>query len=110
MAASRQRERPRKRGPSARIFILVAFTAFVLTLAYLWLYIEVGDTLREVQALSRREQELSQEVDELQAAVARLSSPDRITRVARNELEMIFPLPEATVVTLPKSEMPPENQ
>jgi len=110
MAASRQRERPGKRGPSARIFILVALTAFVLALAYIWLYNEVKDTLMDVQTLSRLEQELSQEVDELQAAVGRLSSPDRITRVARNELEMIFPPPEATVVTLSKSEMPPENQ
>ncbi len=100
MVANRQIVHRKNRKPSARIFILISIAAFCLTISYIWLYNEVDATLREIQSLTEREHELSQSVGELQAAIARLSRADRITRVARTDLDMVFPRPEAMTVTV----------
>jgi cell division protein FtsL len=70
-------------------------------LFYVWLRVETGLVSAELRELKLKENRLTAENEELRADVARLSSFERIQRIAQEELGLVF-LPRKDVIELAK--------
>ena len=76
------------------LFILVTIGAFALMIGYVWLNNEVTATLNDISALSKELSKNQTALNLLDAEIAQLTRSDRITEMARNKLNMVFPDPE----------------
>lgn len=84
-----------------RVLFLVAFMA-ILSLFYIWSRVQVVQVGYSINSLKNRQWQLVEENKKLQVEVAALKTPQRISRIAKEKLNMQAPLPEQ-IKTLPSS-------
>jgi cell division protein FtsL len=95
---SRKKKRT-KRNPKlffAYLLLLVVFTAELLFIA--WCGIQSRKIESDIIVQTEKTARLSDEQDKLKIELARLRSPRRITRIARDQLGLITPTPNQTIV------------
>jgi len=86
-----------KRGCSAKTCVFVIMVAALLsasTLFYVWSRTEIVKAGYDMSDLSREIKELKVERERLKATAASLRSPERIESIARQDLDMQFPVQE----------------
>lgn len=81
---------------------MVTLLSISSLLTYLWVYNEVNITDREISGLNRIQENIAVENREIRSEIGRLSRIDRITEIARKELQMVTPEPESLVVFVDK--------
>ncbi|MCH8068306.1 MAG: cell division protein FtsL [Candidatus Marinimicrobia bacterium] len=84
------------------LFFVVTLLSISSLLTYLWVYNEVNITDREISGLKRIQENIAVENREIRSEIGRLSRIDRITEIARKELQMVTPEPESLVVFVDK--------
>lgn len=88
-------KRPKKKGEGSAIgFILLTISSFAMMIGYVWLNNEVTGTLNDISLLKKELSKNRTAINLLDAEIAHLSRSDRITRKAKNDLNMVFPEPE----------------
>jgi cell division protein FtsL len=70
---------------------LLALAVMLLLLLYVWERVEVVRVGYQIERLKNQKVALQRERDELQVKASRLTSPERIARVAREQLGMTLP-------------------
>jgi len=83
---------------SSLLFFVISILSISGLLTYLWVYNEISISERENAALERIRKDIAAENVELRSRIASLMRVDRITRIAKNELKMVSPVPETLVV------------
>jgi len=74
-----------------RIFLVMSiFLVTVMSIFYIWLKVRVGLLAGEIEQLRQQQMQLIQENYHLKGQVVHLSSYDRITQIAQNQLGMVF--------------------
>jgi len=84
------------------LFFVVTLLSISSLLTYLWVYNEVNITDREISGLKRIQDNIAVENREIRSKIGKLSRIDRITEIARKELQMVTPEPESLVVFVDK--------
>ncbi|MBO02721.1 MAG: hypothetical protein VXX52_03300 [Candidatus Neomarinimicrobiota bacterium] len=67
-------------------------------IAYLWIYTEIDQTFINIETQKQVYNELENSINELEIEISQLSRGDRISLVARNELDMIPARPETIMI------------
>lgn len=83
----------------------LTFFSFVLLLiggliGYLWVYMEVDETLLNIEIHNKTARALNNELKELRSEIDYLSRVDVISKKARTELDMVPATPETLIVYL----------
>ena len=69
---------------------------------YLWVYTEIDETMLAIEVQNQVTKELDNSLKELKMEVLSLSRSDRISSVARNELNMVPAEPETLMIFINK--------
>ena len=99
-------KRRKRRSKKNREFLqtLLFFSTTILSIAglivYLWVYTEVDETMLAIEVQNQVSKELENSVKELKMDIAQLSRGDRISYVARTELNMVPAEPETLMIYL----------
>ena len=98
--------RSKKRRSSKRnnefVQTVLFFSSSILSIAgliaYLWIYTEIDQTFINIETQKQVYNELENSINELEIEISRLSRGDRISYVARNELNMVPAVPETIMI------------
>jgi cell division protein FtsL len=86
---------------------LLFFSTTILSITglivYLWVYKEVDETMLAIEVQNQVSIELDNSVNELKMDITQLSRGDRISQVARTELNMIPAQPETLMIYIDKN-------
>jgi|GEM_PF-1254448 cell division protein FtsL len=94
---SRARSRRVRRRPEVR-FVLLLVLLLLPALFYVSGHVEVARTGYQIARLKEEVALLQRENERLRAKAASLSDPERIARIATNQLGMVFPAPHQVAV------------
>ena len=72
---------------------------------YLWVYTEIDETMLAIEVQNQVTKELDNSLKELKMEVLNLSRSDRISSVARNELDMVPAEPETLMIFINKDQV-----
>ena len=72
---------------------------------YLWVYTEIDETMLAIEVQNQVTKELDNSLKELEMEVINLSRSDRISSVARNELNMVPAEPETLIIFINKDKV-----
>ena len=72
---------------------------------YLWVYTEIDETMLAIEVQNQVTKELDNSLKELKMEVLNLSRSDRISSVARNELNMVPAEPETLIIFINKDQV-----
>ena len=72
---------------------------------YLWVYTEIDETMLAIEVQNQVTKELDNSLKELEMEVINLSRSDRISSVARNELNMVPAEPETLMIFINKDQV-----
>lgn len=72
---------------------------------YLWVYTEIDETMLAIEVQNQVTKELDNSLKELKMEVLNLSRSDRISSVARNELNMVPAEPETLMIFINKNQV-----
>ena len=72
---------------------------------YLWVYTEIDETMLAIEVQNQVTKELDNSLKELKMEVVNLSRSDRISSVARNELNMVPAEPETLMIFINKDQV-----
>ena len=72
---------------------------------YLWVYTEIDETMLAIEVQNQVTKELDNSLKELKMEVLSLSRSDRISSVARNELDMVPAEPETLMIFINKDQV-----
>jgi len=104
-AKRKSRFNPRKQRQLARS--IKPFTVIVLAISglisYLWTYSEVDETLKELEIQQSAVVELNDEISNLKDNIEYLLRVDVLTSRAKNDLGMVFTVPETIAIYVDKS-------
>jgi len=99
MKATKKR---RSRKNNDLIQTVIFFSSSILSIAgliiYLWIYTEIDQTVINIETQKQVSKELRNSLSELEIEISRLSRGDRISRVARTELDMVPAKPETIMI------------
>ena len=98
--------RSKKRRSSKRnnefVQTVLFFSSSILSIggliAYLWIYTEIDQTVINIETQKQVYNELENSINELEIEISQLSRGDRISYVARNELNMVPAVPETIMI------------
>ena len=89
----------KQRNPKVTIACLFLMFAFIAELLfYTWCRVQYVRVKYEITEQTNRMRKLSAMQDNLKIELARLRSPQRIARIAKNQLGLITPIPEQTII------------
>ena len=107
MAKQKSRFNPRKQ--RQLLHSIIPFTLVVVAIsgliAYLWIYSEVDETLKELEIQQSAVVELNDEINNLKDNIEYLLRVDVLTARAANDLGMVFTAPETIAIFVDKSIM-----
>ena len=89
-------------GPSLPVFFFWTFFLVSSAIAYLWIYNQTDVVAARLAETRQTLAVLENENRELQASIDNLARMERITRIARNQLQMHVPAAESLIVYLPE--------
>lgn len=99
----------RSRKSSEFIQTLLFFMTTILSISgliiYLWVYTEIDETMLAIEVQNQVTKELDNSLKELKMEVLNLSRSDRISSVARNELNMVPAEPETLMIFINKDQV-----
>ncbi len=72
---------------------------------YLWIYTEIDQTVINIETQREVSKELKNSLNELEIEISRLSRGDRISRVARTELDMVPAKPETIMIYIDQEDL-----
>jgi len=72
---------------------------------YLWIYTEIDQTVINIETQKEVSKELKNSLNELEIEISRLSRGDRISRVARTELDMVPAKPETIMIYIDQEDL-----
>jgi cell division protein FtsL len=99
MARAKRKKIPKKRNPKVTIAWLVLMFAFIAELLfYTWCRVQYVRIKYEIQEQTTRIRKLSAMQDNLKIELARLKSPQRISKIAREQLGLVTPSPKQTII------------
>ena len=89
----------KQRNPKVTIACLVLMFAFIAELLfYTWCRVQYVRVKYEITEHTTRIRKLSAMQDNLKIELARLKSPQRIAKIAREQLGLVTPTPQQTIV------------
>lgn len=98
----RKRRRRKQHNPKMIIAGLVLMFVFIAEmLFYAWCRTQYVKINYQIQERTIRKRKLEEMQDHLKIELRRLKSPRRIVKIAREELGMVMPTPQQTII-LPK--------
>ncbi len=103
-APSRHKSRHRENGPTPVAFFLWTIFLVSAAIAYLWIYNQNDIVAVELDEQLDVVMEMENTNRELEATIGQLTKIDRITRIARVELDMVVPPAESLIVYIPEFE------
>lgn len=103
-APSHQKSRRHETGPTPVAFFLWTIFLVSAAIAYLWIYNQNDIVAVELDEQLKVVVEMENINLELEAAIGQLTKIDRITRIARTELDMVVPPAESLIVYIPEFE------
>jgi len=87
------------RNPKVTIAYLLLMFAFISELLfYTWCRVQYVRVKYEIQEQTTRLRKLSAMQDNLKIELARLKSPQRITKIARTQLDLVTPTSKQTII------------
>jgi len=106
MKATKKR---RTRKNNDLIQTVIFFSSSILSIAglimYLWIYTEIDQTVINIETQKDVSKELRNSLSELEIEISRLSRGDRISRVARTELDMVPAKPETIMIYIDQEDL-----
>ena len=106
MKANKKR---RSRKNNDLIQTVIFFSSSILSIAglimYLWIYTEIDQTVINIETQKEVSKELKNSLNELEIEISRLSRGDRISRVARIELDMVPAKPETIMIYIDQEDL-----
>ena len=72
---------------------------------YLWVYTEIDETMLAIEVQNQVTRELDNSLKELKMEVSNLSRSDRISNVARKELNMVPAEPETLMIFINENQL-----
>ena len=108
------RKRKRRSKKNREFFqTLIFFATTILSISglivYLWVYTEVDETMLTIEVQNHVSKELDNTVKELKMDIAELSRGDRISYVARRELNMVPAEPETLIIFIDQDQLTSAN-
>lgn len=100
----RRRSRKNQEYLQSFLFFLSSILSIVGLLVYLWVYTEIDETVIGIETQKQVALELQNSIDELEIEISQLSRGDRISRVARMELQMVPAKPETVMIYIDRSD------
>jgi cell division protein FtsL len=101
----RRRSRKNQEYLQSFLFFLSSILSIVGLLVYLWVYTEIDETVIGIETQKQVALELQNSIDELEIEISQLSRGDRISRVARTELQMVPAKPETVMIYIDRSDI-----
>ena len=101
----KRRSRKNQEYVQSFLFFLSSILSIAGLLVYLWVYTEIDETVINIETQKQVAFELQNSIDELEIEISRLSRGDRISRVARSELQMVPAKPETIMIYIDKSDI-----
>jgi len=106
MKANKKR---RSRKNNDLIQTVIFFSSSILSIAglimYLWIYTEIDQTVINIETQKEVSKELKNSLNEIEIEISRLSRGDRISRVARTELDMVPAKPETIMIYIDQEDL-----
>jgi cell division protein FtsL len=85
--------------PNATLLLIIFMTIFLAELlCFTWCRIQTIGAGYEISRETKRHQDLITLKNNLKVELARLKSPERIARIAKNQLGLITPTPEQMII------------
>jgi cell division protein FtsL len=95
----KKKKKGKQRNPKVTIAWLVVMFAFIAELLfYTWCRVQYVQVKYEIQEHTTRIRKLSAMQDNLKIELARLKSPQRISKIAREQLGLVTPSPKQTII------------
>ena len=105
MAKQKSRFNPRKQRHLIRSIIPFTFIIMAISglIAYLWIYSEIDETLKELEIQQLAVVDLNDEISNLNDNIEYLLRVDVLASRAKDELGMVFTTPETIAIYVDKS-------
>ena len=87
------------------LFFMTTILSISGLIVYLWVYTEIDETMLAIEVQNQVTKELDNSLKELKMEVLNLSSSERISSVARNELNMLPAEPETLMIYINKNQL-----
>ena len=87
------------------LFFMTTIISISGLIIYLWVYTEIDETMLAIEVQNQVTKELDNSLKELKMEVINLSRSDRISSVARNELNMVPAEPETLMIFINKDQV-----
>ena len=87
------------------LFFMTTMLSISGLIIYLWVYTEIDETMLAIEVQNQVTKELDNSLKELKIEVLNLSRSDRISSVARNELNMVPAEPETLMIFINKDQV-----
>ena len=87
------------------LFFMTTMLSISGLIIYLWVYTEIDETMLAIEVQNQVTKELDNSLKELKMEVINLSRSDRISSVARNELNMVPAEPETLMIFINKDQV-----
>ena len=96
----KKKKERKERNPKVTIacLLLLMFAFIAELLFYTWCRVQYTGVNYEITEQTARTQELSAMQDNLKIELARLKSPERITKIAQTQLGLVIPSPQQTII------------
>ena len=91
------------------LFFLTSILSIAGLLVYLWVYTEIDETVINIETQKQVAFELKNSIDELEIEISQLSRGDRISRLARSELQMVPAKPETIMIYIDQNDIAQSN-
>ena len=91
------------------LFFFTTLLSISGLIIYLWVYTEIDETMLAIEIQNQVTKELDNSLKELKMEVSTLSRSDRISNVARKELNMVPAEPETLMIFINKNQLNTTN-
>ena len=105
MIKSKRRSKKSSEFIQTLLFFMTTMLSISGLIIYLWVYTEIDETMLAIEVQNQVTKELDNSLKELKMEVLNLSRSDRISSVARNELNMVPAEPETLMIFINKDQV-----